>query len=109
MFADSSQSKILLVTAGGGSGAKKLSVSLTVPEACVKGMFTAAVRVSHGNPSPASPCISTRGASRPRTAASFTLSVKAGPLAKGRHTVRVQVVDRAGKRASVARTFTRCG
>jgi hypothetical protein len=86
----------------------KISIKATVPSTCQRRTFTAHVQVASANPIKTVKVFVDKTSVALRKVLKFGLGVKARKLAKGKHTLRVDAVDIAGKALSIKRTFKRC-
>jgi hypothetical protein len=86
----------------------KLSIKAVVPSTCQRGTFTATVTVASANPIKSVKVFVDTKSVALRKVLKFNLAVKAKKLRKGKHTLRIDAVDVAGKAFSLKRTFKRC-
>ena len=86
----------------------KISVKAPVPSTCQRGTFTVHVLVASANPIKTVKVFVDKKSVALRKVLEFGLGVKAKKLKKGKHTLRVDVLDVAGKAFSSKRTFKRC-
>ena len=86
----------------------RISVKVTAPRACQKRTFTAKVAVTTANPIKTVTVFVDGHSKAARQVAAFAIGIKARPLKKGRHVVRVVAVDVAGKTVAVTHAFKRC-